>query len=147
MGNLRTVVRTKHCVKTSSKMIRFAIFVILALLPFALAYPSYQYEFPNGGSVPNPCGGGAWLGVGHLNPRGSGAKNPFGDDFAAANHVWTKALCQKDSDGDGKTNGQELGDPDCKWDGDNTGFARPTGHPGICEPVGSATCASQNFAC
>merc|ERR1712154_240785 len=119
----------KQCVKTSPKMIRFAIVVILALLPFAVAYPNYQYEFPNGGSVPNPCGGGGWLGVGHMNPRGSGARNPFGDD----------------SDGDGKTNGQELGDPDCKWDGDNTGFARPTGHPGICEPVGSATCASQNF--
>jgi hypothetical protein len=28
---------------------------------------------------------------------------------------WTAALCQKDSDGDGQTNGQELGDPCCTW--------------------------------
>ena len=24
-------------------------------------------------------------------------------------------LCRKDSDGDGKTNGEELGDPNCVW--------------------------------
>eukprot|EP00936_MAST-01D_sp_MAST-1D-sp1_P001200 g1200.t1 len=28
---------------------------------------------------------------------------------------WTKALCETDSDGDGLTNGQELGDPCCTW--------------------------------
>lgn len=36
-------------------------------------------------------------------------------DFAAAGHTWTHALCMKDSDGDGRTNGEELGDPGCKW--------------------------------
>lgn len=29
--------------------------------------------------------------------------------------TWTNDLCWKDSDGDGKTNGEELGDPDCEW--------------------------------
>lgn len=29
--------------------------------------------------------------------------------------TWTYYLCRKDSDGDGKTNGEELGDPDCEW--------------------------------
>ena len=24
-------------------------------------------------------------------------------------------LCRKDSDGDGRTNGEELGDPHCRW--------------------------------
>ena len=28
---------------------------------------------------------------------------------------WDACLCNRDSDGDGLTNGQELGDPDCKW--------------------------------
>ena len=28
---------------------------------------------------------------------------------------WTRELCQKDSDGDGRTNGEELGDPSCTW--------------------------------
>ena len=35
-------------------------------------------------------------------------------DFAAAGYSWTPALCHKDSDGDGHSNGQELGDPHCK---------------------------------
>lgn len=37
----------------------------------------------------------------------------FSKDFAKAGHVWSKELCQKDSDKDGFTNGQELGDPGC----------------------------------
>jgi dopamine beta-monooxygenase len=51
-------------------------------------------------------------------------------DFAAAGHMWTAALCAKDSDGDGATNGVELGDPTCVWTvgADPTGSA--TGHPG-----------------
>jgi hypothetical protein len=39
-------------------------------------------------------------------------------DFAEAGHKWTVDLCQKDSDKDGFTNGQELGDPDCKVTGE-----------------------------
>lgn len=35
--------------------------------------------------------------------------------FDAAGKNWTKELCMKDSDGDGLTNGQELGDPECNW--------------------------------
>ena len=33
---------------------------------------------------------------------------------------WSSDLCQKDSDGDGMTNGEELGDPNCTWTGGNT---------------------------
>jgi len=29
--------------------------------------------------------------------------------------VWNKTLCMLDSDGDGRTNGEELGDPECVW--------------------------------
>ena len=28
---------------------------------------------------------------------------------------WNPELCRADSDGDGRTNGEELGDPDCNW--------------------------------
>ena len=28
---------------------------------------------------------------------------------------WTRWLCHRDSDGDGLTNGEELGDPACSW--------------------------------
>ena len=29
--------------------------------------------------------------------------------------MWDECLCGKDSDGDGRSNGQELGDPECVW--------------------------------
>lgn len=35
-------------------------------------------------------------------------------DLAAAGYTWTAELCRKDSDLDGWSNGQELGDPECK---------------------------------
>jgi uncharacterized repeat protein (TIGR03803 family) len=38
--------------------------------------------------------------------------NPFGRDFRDNNRVWNATLASLDSDGDGLTNGQELGDPD-----------------------------------
>lgn len=58
--------------------------------------------------------------------------NPFGIDFASENYEWTVSLCQTDSDGDGRTNGEELGDPTCVW---FAGGPEPTGpslsHPGV----------------
>lgn len=38
--------------------------------------------------------------------------NAFGQGFKQNNRVWNAALARLDSDGDGLTNGQELGDPD-----------------------------------
>ena len=62
-------------------------------------------------------------------------------------HDWTKALCQADSDGDGRTNGEELGDPNCNWRPGATPSRAATGHPGICEPLGSARCANEVYYC
>ncbi|EFC40979.1 predicted protein [Naegleria gruberi] len=39
----------------------------------------------------------------------------FGRDFMNNNYAWNTDLCMKDSDGDGLTNGDELGDPCCSW--------------------------------
>jgi hypothetical protein len=84
----------------------------------------YQAQLPNGRNVRGHDGIGAWHAVGHVAPRpqeyptyvlGGFPRNQFGLDFAAAGHRWTVDLCQKDSDGDGRTNGEELGDPDCVW--------------------------------
>ena len=37
----------------------------------------------------------------------------------------------KDSDGDGRTNGEELGDPKCRWvQGQLTDQSKPISHPG-----------------
>ena len=35
--------------------------------------------------------------------------------FNAEGKRWTKKLCMEDSDGDGISNGVELGDPECAW--------------------------------
>ena len=43
---------------------------------------------------------------------------------------WDATLCQMDSDGDGKTNGEELGDPNCTW----TPGAQPSMTTGITHP-------------
>mmetsp|Transcript_5592 Transcript_5592/g.13503 ORF Transcript_5592/g.13503 Transcript_5592/m.13503 type:complete len:344 (-) Transcript_5592:1137-2168(-) len=52
---------------------------------------------------------------GHQNCVGGGAQTPFGNAFLAQSRTWTLALCQADSDGDGVSNGQEMGDPCCVW--------------------------------
>jgi hypothetical protein len=57
----------------------------------------------------------------HIDPNGGGARNKFGQDVEKLVSVggheefWKSALAKLDSDGDGKTNGQELNDPDGVW--------------------------------
>ncbi|OWZ19176.1 hypothetical protein PHMEG_0006617 [Phytophthora megakarya] len=75
-----------------------------------IGFEMYVSMIPNGGSVPGVKA------LGHTNPDGDGTVNGFGEDFASALYMWTDKLCNKDSDGDGQTNGQELGDPCCEWD-------------------------------
>ena len=57
----------------------------------------------------------------HVNPAGGGARTPFGNDInnnylvpsgRTGNVQWNAMLAMLDSDGDGVSNGQELGDPD-----------------------------------
>ena len=52
-------------------------------------------------------------GLGHINTGGGGARNAFGSAFKDAGPSWTTAFCEADSDGDGQSNGEELGDPCC----------------------------------
>lgn len=42
---------------------------------------------------------------------------------------WAK-VCPLDSDGDGLTNGQELGDPNCRWRQGDPDPGPGLGHPG-----------------
>ena len=71
-------------------------------------------------------------------------RNPFGHDFRRAGFRWTVELCRMDSDGDGLSNGEELGDPHCVWRFGNG--VRPTisnatrlSHPGVAGEAGRFT--------
>ncbi|XP_046576525.1 tyramine beta-hydroxylase-like [Haliotis rubra] len=126
-------------------MERSTILLACFIIGVSHGYRHYQDDLPNGDAVPHPCKTNfLWRGVGHKNPQGGGDRNPFGLDFQQVKQ-WTKELCQKDSDGDGMTNGQELGDPDCVWHpGNFPSRIKNITHPGICDPWGSPQCTAKN---
>jgi hypothetical protein len=103
--------------------------LFLAAQNGASAHPSYIPMNPNGASV----GDGSIAAIGHQDPRGGGSVNPYGGDFAGADHRWSVELCVKDSDGDGLTNGFELGDPCCVWaqGGPAPAYTADISHPGL----------------
>ena len=95
--------------------------LLLLSLQVASARSEWLVEVPNSSEQScNTC-----------HTRGGGTpRNPFGEDFGS-NSDWAK-LCAKDSDGDGATNGVELGDPDCTWqvgDADPEGYLSEPGNP------------------
>ncbi|KAF7262075.1 ABC transporter [Paragonimus skrjabini miyazakii] len=116
---------------------------ILLLCPVC-SFPQFVMEVPNADKVPDPCSSGLMVGaLGHVNSSGGGPRNAFGLDFGKVKS-WSR-LCPLDSDGDGFTNGQELGDPDCVW----TPGALPQrltniSHPGVCTPIDSTICRNKN---
>ncbi|KAK7477005.1 hypothetical protein BaRGS_00031781, partial [Batillaria attramentaria] len=121
---------------------------LCVLLSPVHGFLNFQNQIPNGNSVPHPCKPNElWEGVGHFQVVGGGHRNPFGQDFDNAGKKWTESLCRKDSDGDGKTNGQELGDPDCTWrPGGVPKVTSGLSHPGVCEPLDSLVCQQRNFS-
>jgi dopamine beta-monooxygenase len=123
-----------------------SVAVLLTLLTLVNSYGSYRNRIPNGHNVVDPCQGPSviWIGVGHYNQSGGGNRNSFGLDFHTNGKVWNKALCEKDSDSDGRTNGEELGDANCTWVENDTSSTVSATHPGICEPINSTDCLSHN---
>ncbi|KAG7391084.1 hypothetical protein PHYPSEUDO_005851 [Phytophthora pseudosyringae] len=110
---------------------KFALGLCALALTFlqSAGRPSFVAFIPNGNGVAGVAA------LGHVNAAGGGATNAFGEAFGAAGHEWTKALCQADSDRDGATNGQELGDPCCTWTPsagfDSSTAAQSPTHPGV----------------
>ncbi|EQC41591.1 hypothetical protein SDRG_01551 [Saprolegnia diclina VS20] len=120
-------------------MSRTLLFVLLLLglsAPLVVARAEYVSRLPNGNNVASSAM------IGHV---GSGASlNAFGRDFDGK---WTVSLCQKDSDGDGQTNGQELGDPCCVW---SEGGAPPLQTRGLSNPgdrSSKRTSSALNITC
>lgn len=108
--------------------------LLLLCVAGSTARPQYADLIPNGKSVPHPGPqGGIWAGVGHENAAGGGPLNPFGEAFMANGFEWTTALCEADSDGDGRSNGVELGDPNCEWEVGVEPAEPSLSHPGIAD--------------
>ncbi|KAF4320333.1 hypothetical protein BBO99_00000463 [Phytophthora kernoviae] len=125
----------------------FSLALVAAAVVLVDAKPTYVARIPNGANVPDVAA------LGHVDPAGGGANNDFGLDFESAGESWTTEFCQKDSDGDGQTNGQELGDPCCQWVQDSNAVLEWTtgvSHPGDASKTSdeslwaSITCGSSN---
>ena len=89
----------------------------------AQAMPSFRERLPNAYGV--ECPGDHWegctstglcMGLGHTQCAGGGALGAFGVSFLQHGYEWTTDMCEDDADGDGQSNGRELGDPCCLWE-------------------------------
>ena len=91
----------------------------------ASARPNFPDQIP---ATPAGCG------TCHLDSRGGGPRNPFGSDagvFRNDGIIDWAGLSGLDSDGDGRTNGEELGDPDGAWVSGDPAPAGPYTLPGV----------------
>jgi hypothetical protein len=85
----------------------------------------------------------------HLDPNGGGPRNLFGQEVekrvlpGSTQEFWSASLAAIDSDGDGKTNGQELGDPAGTW---RSGQPDPGTFSAITNPGDLNSTAVENFA-
>ncbi|KAG6574640.1 atp-binding cassette superfamily [Phytophthora cinnamomi] len=96
------------------------------LMPTAQGYSYYVQRIPNADNVDG------FTAIGHTSDNGDDPPNAFGNAFKKAGAKWTTELCQADTDGDGQTNGQELGDPCCVWtqsSGDAPRWTTGVSHP------------------
>jgi hypothetical protein len=84
-------------------------FAALAMAAVGLAYPAYNNDFPNGNTTPPSP-----ILLGH--PGGNTrAFTKVAVLYRGQGYKWTQTVCQTDSDGDGQSNGLEMGDPCCVW--------------------------------
>jgi hypothetical protein len=106
-------------------------FVTIILLLSAIEISGRDFrvsQLPNGSKF--SCGNC------HTSSFGGGPRNKFGQEVeklvgSGSQSFWGQAIALLDSDGDGKTNGQELGDPNGAW---RPGSANPGVLSGVSNP-------------
>jgi len=117
-----------------------------ALVVITDAYQSFRDTMPNGYNV-RDCNGVIVHGVGHNLAAGGSSRNNFGYEFHESyTGVWDEIICRMDSDGDGRTNGEELGDPNCVWTpGQTPEITEGITHPGLACPDGPSPAPPQDI--
>ncbi|DAZ99339.1 TPA: hypothetical protein N0F65_005190 [Lagenidium giganteum] len=116
--------------------------VVASAVVQVAAHDEYVKLIPNGNNVKGVKA------VGHVNPKGDGDRNSFGTAFGKAKLKWKTSLCQADSDGDGQTNGEELGDPCCVWaQGKDNLLQRTSGLSNPGDPKSTSDATAAGFKC
>lgn len=103
------------------------LLVLATFISVVYSYGYYRDAMPNGRRIPcdSSCAGYC-EGFGHILNSGAdscsgGGEHPFhylskfGNAWQNNGMVWNKEMCKIDSDGDGESNGDEMGDPCCVW--------------------------------
>ncbi len=115
------------------------LLLTLCVVRELVAFEVGRTKTPNGYNVRVGGVGPIVAGFGHSSPAdgGNNRLNMFGILFQQQGFVWTKQLCNTDSDGDGRSNGEELGDPNCVWTiGDIPERLYDITHPGVADSAG-----------
>lgn len=121
-------------------MLSLSLVALLFLSSISLinARAEYRERIPNGFAADTSGTGIECEHLGHQDCVAGAPRLQFGLDFEDADLEWTKELCEKDSDGDGLTNGEELGDPCCVWNqGDTPTRVTELSHPGEPDETGA----------
>jgi hypothetical protein len=96
----------------------------LAACTYICGHSVFQSKVPNG----------------LVNGKPTGHTGDFGWDFKNQGFAWTTTLCLDDTDGDGQSNGLELGDPCCIWtEGATPAFTTDISLPGNAGAMTSRT--------
>ena len=124
--------------------------------PSARAFEPFAFNIPCRITMENEVGTERPCITCHNNPNGgNGCPTPpchnlFGSAFAGVSSVWSPGFAMLDSDGDGYSNGEELGDPTGAW---SAGMPFPTtcacaSNPGVAsETPAGADADSDGFCC
>ena len=131
--------RKKKSVPSAARwhLLLLILFVVVVAGQNALPkVPNVDKVYVNGHKWVNPVKP-TWRGTG-------GVRNDFGLAYDFAGEQWTYELCQEDTDGDGFTNGEELGDPDCVWvEGATPDRTDDISNPGLWSSVPQSTYPSR----